>query len=449
MKKISWHELKPQVKEVWVLSLPAILTQITTIVMQYIDSAMVGSLGANASAAIGLVSTSTWLLGGITYAVSAGFSVQVAHNIGAGRDAEARSVVRHGLCTALCVAGILCALGLSIHSMLPTWLGGDPAIRYDASKYFMVYALMIPFSQINSLNSSYLQCSGDMLTPSILNAAMCLLDVVFNTIFIPHFGVMGAGIGTASACAVVSLTMAWRCLLCNPHLRLNRKETEKHGFNPEILKKALKIGLPVGVQEIAMCSAQVVATMIIAPLGAVSIAANSFAVTAESLCYMPGYGIANAAAALVGRSVGAGDMEKAKRCGNICIGLGAFLMTCTGAVMMLICPLVFGLLTPVPEVQALASKVLRIELLAEPLFGASIVAAGALRGAGDTFVPSLLNLGSIWLVRVGSALLLVPRFGLTGMWIAMAVELCIRGLLLLYRQKTSKYYKQNAKGRDL
>ena len=149
MKKISWHELKPQVKEVWVLSLPAILTQITTIVMQYIDSAMVGSLGANASAAIGLVSTSTWLLGGITYAVSAGFSVQVAHNIGAGRDAEARSVVRHGLCTALCVAGILCALGLSIHSMLPTWLGGDPAIRYDASKYFMVYALMIPFSQIH------------------------------------------------------------------------------------------------------------------------------------------------------------------------------------------------------------------------------------------------------------------------------------------------------------
>lgn len=122
---------------------------------------------------------------------------------------------------------VLCALGLFIHGMLPTWLGGDPAIRYDASKYFMVYALMIPFSQINSLNSSFLQCSGDMLTPSILNAAMCLLDVVFNTIFIPHFGVMGAGIGTASACAVVSLTMAWRCLLCNPHLRLNRKGDRK------------------------------------------------------------------------------------------------------------------------------------------------------------------------------------------------------------------------------
>ena len=399
MKKISWHELKPQVKEVWVLSLPAILTQITTIVMQYIDSAMVGSLGANASAAIGLVSTSTWLLGGITYAVSAGFSVQVAHNIGAGRDAEARSVVRHGLCTALCVAGILCALGLSIHNMLPTWLGGDPAIRYDASKYFMVYALMIPFSQINSLNSSFLQCSGDMLTPSILNAAMCLLDVVFNTIFIPHFGVMGAGIGTASACAVISLT-------------------------------------------IAMCSAQVVATMIIAPLGAVSIAANSFAVTAESLCYMPGYGIGSAATTLVGRNIGAGKTDLAKRYGNICIVMGAGFMAITGLLMMFLCPFVFSILTPDLSVRALAAQALRIGLLAEPLYGVSIVAAGALRGTGDTFVPSMMNLGSIWVVRIGLALLLVGNFGLPGMWTAMGTELCVRGLLMLYRQKTTKYYKK-------
>ena len=301
---------------------------------------------------------------------------------------------------------------------------------------------MIPFSQINSLDSSFLQCSGDMLTPSILNAAMCLLDVVFNTIFIPHFGVMGAGIGTASACAVISLTMAWRCLLCNPHLRLNRKETEKHGFNPEILKKALKIGLPVGVQEIAMCSAQVVATMIIAPLGAVSIAANSFAVTAESLCYMPGYGIGSAATTLVGRNIGAGKTDLAKRYGNICIVMGAGFMAITGLLMMFLCPFVFSILTPDLSVRALAAQALRIGLLAEPLYGVSIVAAGALRGTGDTFVPSMMNLGSIWVVRIGLALLLVGNFGLPGMWTAMATELCVRGLLMLYRQKTTKYYKK-------
>ena len=442
MQTLKIKNILPQLKEVWRLSLPAILTQITTIAMQYIDSAMVGALGANASAAIGLVASSTWLLEGVCYALSAGFSVQAAHRIGAGLHREARNVERHGLLAAALVSALLCAFGIAIHKLLPVWLGGGAEITQDAGDYFLMFSCMLPFRQFVSLTSSFLQCAGDMRTPSILNAVMCVLDMIFNAIFIPKLGVLGAGLGTMLACAVVSVLLLYQCAAKNPILRLRK---EPQAWDSEIFKTALRIGTPVAVQEVAMCLAQVVSTAIIAPLGAVSVAANAFAVTAESICYMPGYGIANAAAALVGRSVGAGDMEKAKRCGNICIGLGAFLMTCTGAVMMLICPLVFGLLTPVPEVQALAAKVLRIELLAEPLFGASIVAAGALRGAGDTLVPSLLNLGSIWLVRVGSALVLVRRFGLTGMWIAMAVELCIRGLLLLYRQRTSKYYKESAK----
>ena len=104
MNRINWTELKPQIQQVGRLSLPAILTQITTIAMQYIDSAMVGALGANASAAIGLVSSTTWLLSGAIYAVSAGFSVQVAHQIGGNHDKKARDVVRHGIASALVVS---------------------------------------------------------------------------------------------------------------------------------------------------------------------------------------------------------------------------------------------------------------------------------------------------------------------------------------------------------
>lgn len=439
---VKWQELKPQLKQVWALSLPAILTQITTIVMQYIDSAMVGSLGANASAAIGLVSTSTWLFNGVSHAVSSGFSVQVAHQIGAGHEDKARNIVRHGLLTALCTSTLLCLLGVLVSGGLPGWLGGDEAIRADASAYFLVFALMLPFSQLNSLASGFLQCSGDMVTPSILNAAMCGLDVIFNMIFIPRYGVLGAGIGTALACACVSLTMLWRCCLCNAALRLNR--AEKGSFDAGILRRALKIGLPVAVQEIAMSGAQVISTTIIAPLGATAIAANSFAVTAESFCYMPGYGIGSAATTLVGRSVGAGEEKLAKRYGNICTAMGALLMGATGLMMMFLCPLVFRILTPVAEVRALATQALRIGLLAEPLYGVSIVAAGALRGAGDTLVPSLMNLGSIWCVRIGLALVLVRALGLglPGMWTAMAVELCVRGLLMLFRQRTTRHYSQ-------
>lgn len=443
MPKQTWKTLAPQLRLVWQLSLPAILTQITTIAMQYIDSAMVGALGADASAAIGLVASSTWLFGGVTTAVSAGFSVQVAHRIGAGEDTEARTVVRHGLAAALTLAALLALLGLGICRQLPYWLGGGAEICADASAYFLTYSLMLPFSQLNSLTAGFLQCAGDMVTPSVLNAVMCGLDVVCNALLIPHFGVLGAGMGTALACALVSLAMAWCCCVRNAQLRLRRGEA--HAFRPEILKKAFRIGAPVAVQEIAMNGAMVSSTMILAPLGAAAIAANSFAVTAESLCYMPGYGVGSAATTLVGRSVGAGDAVQARRYGNICTALGGALMGCTGLLMMIFCPFVFRLLTPVAEVRTLAAQALRIGLLAEPLFGVSIAAAGALRGAGDTLVPSLLNLGSIWIVRLGLSLLLVGKLGLRGMWIAMAIELCVRGTLMLWRQKTSKFYETQSK----
>ena len=443
MPKQTWKTLAPQLRLVWQLSLPAILTQITTIAMQYIDSAMVGALGADASAAIGLVASSTWLFGGVTTAVSAGFSVQVAHRIGAGEDTEARIVVRHGLAAALTLAALLALLGLGICRQLPYWLGGGAEICADASAYFLTFSLMLPFSQLNSLTAGFLQCAGDMVTPSVLNAVMCGLDVVCNALLIPHFGVLGAGMGTALACALVSLAMAWCCCVRNAQLRLRRGEA--HAFRPEILKKAFRIGAPVAVQEIAMNGAMVASTMILAPLGAAAIAANSFAVTAESLCYMPGYGVGSAATTLVGRSVGAGDAVQARRYGNICTALGGALMGCTGLLMMIFCPFVFRLLTPVAEVRTLAAQALRIGLLAEPLFGVSIAAAGALRGAGDTLVPSLLNLGSIWIVRLGLSLLLVGKLGLRGMWIAMAIELCVRGALMLWRQKTSKFYETQSR----
>ena len=443
MPKQTWKTLAPQLRLVWQLSLPAILTQITTIAMQYIDSAMVGALGADASAAIGLVASSTWLFGGVTTAVSAGFSVQVAHRIGAGEDTEARTVVRHGLAAALTLAALLALLGLGICRQLPYWLGGGAEICADASAYFLTFSLMLPFSQLNSLTAGFLQCAGDMVTPSVLNAVMCGLDVVCNALLIPHFGVLGAGVGTALACALVSLAMAWCCCVRNAQLRLRRGEA--HAFRPEILKKAFRIGAPVAVQEIAMNGAMVASTMILAPLGAAAIAANSFAVTAESLCYMPGYGVGSAATTLVGRSVGAGDAAQARRYGNICTALGGALMGCTGLLMMIFCPFVFRLLTPVVEVRTLAAQALRIGLLAEPLFGVSIAAAGALRGAGDTLVPSLLNLGSIWIVRLGLSLLLVGKLGLRGMWIAMAIELCVRGALMLWRQKTSKFYETQSR----
>ena len=431
------NDLRAQLSRVWRLSVPAILTQITTVAMQYIDSAMVGNLGANASAAIGLVSTSTWLMGGFGLAISAGFSVQVAQYIGANEPHNARRVIKHGFLTAIIVTVLIALFGVCISGPLPMWLGGEKALWKDASAYFLVYAITMPFMELNRLASGFLQSAGNMMVPSILNSVMCVLDVIFNAFFIPRYGVLGAAIGTGLATTVVCFVELWFCCLRYEPLRLNHREPCP--LDVSILKRALKIGTPVGAESIAMSGASVISTMIIAPLGAVAIAAHSFAITAESLCYMPGYGIATAASTLVGQSVGARDHRLARRYGYITVIFGSVMMALTGVIMFAFCPFVFSLLTPVAEVRAVAAQILRIGLIAEPLYGVSMVSSGALRGAEDTLVPSILNLLSIWVVRLGLALILVPLYGIHGMWTAMAIELCVRGLLLLMRQIRSKY----------
>ena len=431
------NDLRAQLSRVWRLSVPAILTQITTVAMQYIDSAMVGNLGANASAAIGLVSTSTWLMGGFGSAISAGFSVQVAQYIGANEPHNARRVIKHGFLTAIIVTVLIALFGVCISGPLPMWLGGEKALWKDASAYFLVYAITMPFMELNWLASGFLQSTGNMMVPSILNSVMCVLDVIFNAFFIPRYGVLGAAIGTGLATTVVCFVELWFCCLRYEPLRLNHREPCP--LDVSILKRALKIGTPVGAESIAMSGASVISTMIIAPLGAVAIAAHSFAITAESLCYMPGYGIATAASTLVGQSVGARDHRLARRYGYITVIFGSAMMALTGVIMFAFCPFVFSLLTPVAEVRAVAAQILRIGLIAEPLYGVSMVSSGALRGAEDTLVPSILNLLSIWVVRLGLALILVPLYGIHGMWTAMAIELCVRGLLLLMRQIRSKY----------
>lgn len=214
-------------------------------------------------------------------------------------------------------------------------------------------------------------------------------------------------------------------------------------LNNHYLKNAIKIAFPIAIEHIALCSAQIASTRIVAPLGTVSVAANSLAVTAESFCYMPGYGIGSAATTLVGQSIGTKRLDLAKKFARISVMLGIIVMSCCAIFMFIFAPYLCSMLTPVEEIRTLGTQVLRIEAFAEPMYAASIVTAGALRGAGDTFIPSILNLVSMWGVRITAAAFLAPHFGLHGVWIAMCVELCIRGILFLIRLLKEKWLNIN------
>lgn len=416
------------------LSVPSMLAQITTVLMFFIDAAMVGHLGASASASIGLIESTTWLMCSVMSAVSTGFSVQVAHFIGAGDFTRARQVFRHALACGVAVSLLLLLVGVAIHGALPRWLGGGADIAAGSSAYFLIFSMALPFVLLFHLNAAMLKSSGNMRVPSLLSMSMCVLDVVFNYVFIYilDLGVRGAALGTLCAYIVVSLVMLRESVFRSRILSL-RQDSGPFCWVWAYVGRALRIGMPIAVQSVLMSGAQVVSTLIVAPLGNVAIAANSFAVTAESLCYMPGYGIGDAASTLVGQTYGARRAGLCRNFALMTVALGMGVMAFMGVVMYVFAPEMIGLLSPVSEIRQLGAEVLRIEAFAEPFFAASIVTYSVCVGAGDTLKPAFMNLASMWCVRLTMAALLAPVYGLRGVWIAMAIELTFRGSVFLIR----------------
>jgi putative MATE family efflux protein len=416
------------------LSVPSILAQISATVMFFIDASMVGHLGAKASAAIGLVESTGWLLGGLASAANMGFSVQVAHFIGANDFEAARRVLRQSLVCCLLWALMISLLSVAIAPSLPYWLGGSEEIARDASLYFAIFGFCGIFFQMEGLAGSMLKCSGNMKIPSLLNIGMCVMDVCFNYLFIYilDMGVVGAAIGTGVAMLVTAVLMLYFLLVRSKMLALKGRPGT---FKPksDTVSTAIKIGAPMGLQHMLMGGAYMVSTVIVAPLGTVAIAAHSLAITVESLCYMPGYGIAEAATTLVGQGIGAGQRLLTRSFAYLSVGLGIAVMTIMGVLMWIFAPELMSIMSPVEEVIAQGTQVLRIEAWAEPMFAAAIVSNGIFIGAGDTLKPAIMSLSTMWLVRLTMAAYMAPRYGLKGVWTAMATELIFRGIIFLSR----------------
>lgn len=416
------------------LSIPSMLAQISTVMMFFIDASMVGHLGAEASASIGLIESTTWLVGSLLSAAATGFSVQVAHFIGANDFVKARQVFRHALICGLAFSVFLSLIGVGIHSHLPYWLGGGADIASASSGYFLIYSLVLPFVYLYHTSEMMLKSAGNMHTPSVMAVLVCICDVIFNYIFIYicKFGVVGAAMGTALAYICISLPNLYLSACKNRMLNLRQDHVRFHWVK-EYVQRACKISIPIAIQNILMSGAQIVSTMIVAPLGNIAIAAHSFAITAESLCYMPGYGIGDAATTLVGQTHGAGRIDLCKNFAYMTVGLGMLVMALMGVIMYVFAPEMIGVLSPVEAIRQLGTTCLRIEAFAEPFFAASIVTYCVCVGAGDTFKPAAINLGTMWLVRLTLAYGLSKSYGLEGVWIAMATELTFRGVLFLIR----------------
>lgn len=440
---------------VLMLSIPSILEQIVVTAMEYIDAAMVGHIGAEATAAIGIVSSSTWLLHGILVGLYNAFSIQIAQYLGADRQQDARGVLRQAMLFNLAAGLAAAAFGIGISGHLPGWLGADVSLQANASAYFAIWSAALPFTMAMGMYTSMLRASGDALTPGLISVLVCVLDAIFNfflinptrtlrgiTVWGAGLGVPGAALGTALATVVGGLLAL--CILLFREGPLCIRKPGSWKITRACIRNLGKVGVPLAAERAALSSAQVLQVRIVSQLGTVAIAANSLGVSAEGLCYMAGYGIQGAAIALIGQAVGAHRKDMAKRFAWLCTLMGMGIMTLTGAGLFAFAPALMSIFTADAAVIALGARVLRIEAFAEPMFGASIVASGAMQGAGDSTACFVLNLVSMWGIRLTLAFLLAPRFGLVGVWGAMCFELCVRGLLFLIRLARGKWLEKGA-----
>lgn len=432
------------------LAWPAMLEQLLLAAVNYVDTAMVGSLGYRATAAVAINIPVTWVVNGLVMGISTGYSLQAAYEAGARNTEKTRLVIRQAV-TCVFIAGSLFTIaGILLSPLIPRFLGGKEEILPDACSYLKFYMCAQIFVVGAAVFSAIHRCLGNTKYPLLVNLGANLLNVILNfclifetrsvTVLEQSFTIPGAGLGVAGASIATGISLALSCLalaagLFSPQNRYAIHWDESFRPDRSIMGKALYLGLPLVLERLAMNSGQLLMTRIAAGLGTISLAANQVSITAESLCYLHAHGISHAATALVGQSVGAQDGESARFYGKASSVIG-FLFSCIAAAAVFAGaqPLA-ELFTDSRDTALLAAKMLRIIAASEPFLCVYLVSSGVLRGAGDIRYPTYVSLVGMWLVRIPLAPVLAfsLSMGLSGIWLSMALDQVVKGLLCLHR----------------
>ena len=437
---------KKTIRMILALAWPTMLEQLMQTAVQYIDTAMVGSLGTNAMAAVGATTTVGWLIGGMVSAWGVGFLSYIARACGAGdRDAAAKAAAQAVLVTAamgLLFTGI--TLGLS--GQIPVWMQVKEAIRPLASQYFFILYTPMLFRAATIIFGTVLRAAGDTKTPMKVGVFVNIINVVLNFLLIYptrplevaglSFTMPGAGLGIVGAAAASAIAVAvggiyitvvlWRHPMLSPRGQRFRPDGE-------ILRPTLRVAIPNMFQRFGTSLGYVAFAAMINALGEIATSAHTVANTVESLFYIPGYGMQTAAATLAGNAYGAKDPQRMKRLARMFIPIEVSLMVVSGTLLFLFAEPLVRLFSADEAVIVLGVTVLRMVAVSEPFYGFSIIVEGMMQGVGRTRLPFIFNVAGMWLVRIAGTWVCTTMLGLglVSAWACMiAHNLLLFGLFL-------------------
>ena len=433
-KNMSKKEAFATIGVIMTLAWPTIVEQVMQTAVQYIDTAMVGSLGTDATAAVGSTSTVGWLIFGTISALSVGFLSFIAQACGANDRNAAQKAVSQAVLVTLAAGVISTILPLALSGVIPVWMQVDPSIQKLASTYFFIlYLPMLPRTA-STIFGTVLRAAGDTKTPMKVGIIVNLINIVLNFLLIYPtrtisllgigFTMPGAGLGVVGAAIASAVAFTWGGIHITYVLwkhPLCSFRGAKLKPDPEILKPCLKIAFPNMLQRFSSSMGYVFFAAMINSLGEVATAAHTIANTVESAFYIPGYGMQTAAATLTGNAYGARDSKKMQSLSAMFIPIEIGLMILSGGALFLAAPSLMGLFSTNPEVINLGSTVLRMVAVSEPFYGFSIITEGMLLGVGKTKQPFLYNVTGMWLIRVCGTFVCTQLlgYGLVSAWACM------------------------------
>lgn len=444
-------------KIVWALAWPTIVEQLLLTVVTYVDAAMVGSVGVNATAAIAVNTSVIWLIQGLMAGLGVGASVLVATKIGERKLEQAQAILMQSILAMILLGGAVMLIGeLILAHNLPRWMGAEEVLLAPAEQYMRIVAAAFPFQVLLAVGCAIIRGAGDTRTPMYYNILSNIVNIIGNFLFIYEtrtvtiFGfslkIWGAGMGVGGAALGTALAFFISGMLTLRHLLSRKSIVHVPGArslkpNREILGQIVRLGLPAAFERVTLSSGQMVITALVTGMGSSVLAAHQLATTAESICYMPCFGFSVAATTLVAQSIGAGEKEMAKNYAGICIRYGIGIMIISAVLMFLFAPQMIWLFIRDTAVISLGAAMLRIEAFAEPFVAVTNVICGVLKGGGDTRWPFYISIIGMWVVRLTLAVVAIKVFGvgLAGIWIPMAIDWTVRMLICLRRYKGEKW----------
>lgn len=447
MKKLRW-DMFPVI---FALAWPTMLEQLMQTAVQYIDTAMVGSLGTQATAAVGSTTTVNWLISSSVSALGVGFLAFISQALGAG-DKELAKRASSQSVLAVAVSGIFFTVfTLALSPVVPVIMQVDPSVRETAAKYFFIlYTPMLPRAA-SIIFGAILRGAGDSKTPMRVGIIVNVINIVLNfiliyptrevTVFGKAFRVFGADMGVIGAGTASAVAFATGGILITIAL-LNHKEiSPKHKpIKPDmaVLKPCLRVALPNMLQRFGTSLGYVIFASMINSLGEISTAAHTIANTVESAFYIPGYGMQAAAATLMGNAYGAQDGERAKNLSRLLIFIEVSLMIVSGGLLFIFARNMMCLFSDSEEVISLGVTVLRMVAVSEPFYGVSLIIEGMLQGIGNTKTPFVFNIIGMWGIRIVGTFICIEMFklGLVSAWACMIIHnLMLFGMFVVYYKR--------------